>query len=69
MRPEECVMYCKRVMILQQSDKRFACRGRELCGMVKLVNNSASDTLVTVFVANADNGGFGEWWLLSLIHI
>lgn len=57
-------MYCKRVMILQQSDKRFACRGRELCGMVKLVNNSASDTLVTVFVANADNGGFGEWWLL-----
>lgn len=57
-------MYCKRVMILQQSDKRFACRGRELCGMVKLVNNSASDTVVTVFVANADNGGFGEWWLL-----
>lgn len=56
-------MYCKRVLILQQSDKRFA-RSGELCGMVKLVNNSAEQTTVTVFVANADDGGFGEWWLL-----
>ena len=57
-------MYCKRVMILQQTDKRFAERNRELCGMVKLVNNSATETTVTVFVTNADNGGFGQWWLL-----
>ncbi len=57
-------MYCKRVMILQQTDKRFAERNRELCGMVKLVNNSATETVVTVFVTNADNGGFGQWWLL-----
>ncbi len=57
-------MYCKRVMILQQTDKRFAERNRELCGMVKLVNNSTTETTVTVFVTNADNGGFGQWWLL-----
>ena len=57
-------MYCKRVLILQQSDKRFSLRNRELCGLVKLVNNNEKDTVVTAFVANADVGGYGQWWLL-----
>ncbi len=57
-------MYCKRILILQQTDKRFALRGKELCGMVKLVNNSATDTDVNVFVTNADVAMFGEWWIV-----
>lgn len=57
-------MYCKRILILQQTDKRFAERGKELCGMVKLVNNNSSTTSVTVFVTNANVRAFGEWWLL-----
>lgn len=57
-------MYCKRVLILQQSDKRFAERNKELCGMVKFVNNSPDKTTVTAFVTNADTAAFGEWWLL-----
>lgn len=57
-------MYCKRVLILQQVDKRFAQRNRELCGMVKLVNNTEDETVVTVFVANAATNVFGQWWLL-----
>lgn len=57
-------MYCKRILILQQTDKRFAERGKELCGMVKLVNNNPATTNVTVFVTNADVRSFGEWWLL-----
>lgn len=57
-------MYCKRILILQQTDKRFAARNKELCGMVKLVNNSPVDTAVTVFVTNADVSVFGEWWLI-----
>lgn len=57
-------MYCKRILILQQTDKRFAERGKELCGMVKLINGDKSVTNVTVFVTNADLRSFGEWWLL-----
>lgn len=57
-------MYCKRILILQQTDKRFAERGKELCGMVKLVNNNTASTTVTVFVTNADVRALGEWWLL-----
>lgn len=57
-------MYCKRILILQQSDKRFAERNKELCGMVKLINNSQEQTDVTVFVTNADTYALGEWWLL-----
>lgn len=57
-------MYCKRILILQQSDKRFAERGKELCGMVKLINGDKAVTSVTVFVTNADMRSFGEWWLL-----
>ncbi len=57
-------MYCKRILILQQTDKRFAARNKELCGMVKFVNNSQNVTDVTVFVTNADVSAFGEWWLL-----
>lgn len=57
-------MYCKRILILQQTDKRFAERGKELCGMVKLVNNVSDETAATVFVTNADVRSFGEWWLL-----
>ena len=56
-------MYCKRVLILQQSNKRFAERNKELCGLVKLVNNSKDTTDVTVFVTNADLVSFGEWWV------
>ena len=56
-------MYCKRVLILQQSSKRFAERNKELCGLVKLVNNSKDTTDVTVFVTNADVLSFGEWWI------
>ena len=56
-------MYCKRVLILQQSNKRFAERNKELCGLVKLVNNSKDTTDVTVFVTNADLMSFGEWWV------
>ena len=55
-------MYCKRILILQQSDPRFAARGKELCGMVKLVNNAQTD--VTVFVTNVQMETFGEWWIL-----
>lgn len=55
-------MYCKRILILQQTDSRFAERGKELCGMVKLVNNTQTD--VTVFVTNANVQTFGEWWIL-----
>lgn len=57
-------MYCKRILILQQTDKRFAERGKELCGMVKLINGEKATTSVTVFVTNADARAFGEWWLL-----
>ncbi len=56
-------MYCKRILILQQTNARFAERGKELCGLVKLVNNG-NDTSVTVFVTNADVRMLGEWWLL-----
>lgn len=56
-------MYCKRVLILQQTNSRFAQFGKQLCGMVKLVN-SANQTSVTVFVTNADVKSQGEWWLL-----
>ena len=56
-------MYCKRVLILQQTNKRFAERNKELCGLIKLVNNSRDTTDVTVFVTNADVAGFGEWWI------
>ena len=56
-------MYCKRVLILQQTNKRFAERNKELCGLVKLVNNSKDTTDVTVFVTNADLASFGEWWI------
>ena len=55
-------MYCKRILILQQTDPRFAERGKELCGMVKLVNEG--QTFVTVFVTNARSDTFGEWWVL-----
>ena len=55
-------MYCKRILILQQTDPRFAERDKELCGMVKVVNET--DTNVTVFVTNARVDTFGEWWLL-----
>ena len=57
-------MYCKRILILQQSNPRFAQRNKELCGLVKLINNGNADTTVTVFVTNADIQGFGEWWVL-----
>lgn len=56
-------MYCKRVLILQQTNSRFAQFGKQLCGMVKLVNSS-NQTAVTVFVTNADVKSQGEWWLL-----
>lgn len=55
-------MYCKRILILQQTDSRFAERGKELCGMVKFVNSTQTD--VTVFVTNANTQTFGEWWIL-----
>ncbi len=56
-------MYCKRILILQQSNPRFAMRNKELCGLVKLVNNGGG-TDATVFVTNADVKMLGEWWLL-----
>lgn len=55
-------MFCKRILIFQQTDPRFAERGKELCGMVKFVNDGA--TKVTVFVTNANVSTFGEWWVL-----
>ena len=57
-------MYCKRILILQQSNPRFAERNRELCGLVKLVNNTNDTTDVTVFVTNADVKMLGEWWVV-----
>lgn len=57
-------MYCKRILILQQSNARFAERHKELCGLVKLVNNGKRATDVTVFVTNADVAMLGEWWLV-----
>ena len=56
-------MYSKRVLILQQSNRRFAERNKELCGLIKLVNNSKDTTDVTVLVTNADVESFGEWWV------
>ncbi len=55
-------MYCKRILIFQQTDARFAERGKELCGMVKFVNNG--ETKITVFVTNANISTFGEWWVV-----
>lgn len=55
-------MYCKRILIFQQSDERFAERGKELCGLVKFVNDG--ETKVTVFVTNANVSTFGEWWVV-----
>lgn len=57
-------MYCKRILILQQSNSRFAERGKELCGLVKLVNDGKNETCATVFVTNADVRMLGEWWIL-----
>lgn len=57
-------MYCKRILILQQSNARFAERNKELCGLVKLVNNGKDTTDVTVFVTNADVRMLGEWWIV-----
>lgn len=57
-------MYCKRILILQQTNARFAERNKELCGMVKLVNNGRDVTDVTVFVTNADVAMLGEWWVV-----
>lgn len=56
-------MFCKRILILQQTDKRFSEKSKELCGMIKLVN-TASKTSVTVFVTNANVTTFGQWWVL-----
>ncbi len=56
-------MYCKRILILQQTDGRFAQYKKDLCGMVKLAN-VGKQTTVTVFVANVDTATKGEWWLL-----
>ncbi|MCH5157263.1 MAG: hypothetical protein J1G02_05245 [Clostridiales bacterium] len=57
-------MYCKRILILQQSNSRFAERNKELCGLVKLINNGNDVTTVTVFVTNADVHSLGQWWVL-----
>ncbi|MBQ2711015.1 MAG: hypothetical protein IJF66_03620 [Clostridia bacterium] len=57
-------MYCKRILIIQQSNPRFAERNRELCGMVKLINNASATTEATIFVTNADIQAIGEWWIL-----
>ena len=57
-------MYCKRILILQQSNSRFAERNKELCGLVKFINNGNTETSVTVFVTNADTHMLGEWWVL-----
>ena len=56
-------MYSKRVLILSQTNKRFAQKNKDLCGMVKLVNG-VSQTEVSMFVTNAETAIFGEWWLL-----
>ena len=60
-------MYCKRILILQQTNQRFAERNKELCGLVKVINNGRADSSVTVFVTNADCQSFGEWWLLLAV--
>ena len=56
-------MYCKRVLILQQTNATFAQSGKQLCGMVKLTN-SANKTGVTLFVTNVNKHKAGSWWLL-----
>ena len=56
-------MYCKRVLILQQTNANFTQSGKQLCGMVKLTN-SANQTDVTLFVTNVDKSKAGSWWLL-----
>lgn len=56
-------MLRKRVLILQQSNSRFAAKGKELCGMVKLLADGEHIDL-SVFVTNADVNAPGEWWLL-----
>lgn len=56
-------MLSKRILILQQTNARFAQRHKRLCGMVKLVNDD-EQTVATIFVANADTVALGEWWLL-----
>lgn len=57
-------MYCKRILILQQTNPRFAERNKELCGLVKAINNGTQTTDITVFVTNADMQMLGEWWVL-----
>ena len=56
-------MYCKRVLILQQTNATFAQSGKQLCGMVKLTN-SANQTSVKVFVTNFVPNPSVEWWIL-----
>ncbi len=58
-------MYSKRIVILRQTDSRFAVKGREICGVVKL--ESDARTQATVSVSNVDVSVFGEWWLLLAI--
>ena len=55
-------MYCKRVLILQQTRDIFTAPNKQLCGMVKLVN-SADKTRVTVFVTNVASSCQAEWWI------
>lgn len=55
-------MFSKRILILQQDDARFAAKNKEVCGMVKAVNTK--ETTVTVFITNANDVTFGEWWLV-----
>ncbi len=58
-----CNMYCKRVLILQQTKDIFTESGKQLCGMVKLVN-CADKTNVTVFVTNVASSCQAEWWIM-----
>ena len=58
-------MYSKRIVILRQTDSRFAVKGREICGVVKLERDVR--TQATVSVSNVDVSVFGEWWLLLAI--
>lgn len=57
-------MYAKKILIFNNADSRFAISGKQLCGMVKLINNGQPYTEGSLVVTNADEKTFGEWWLL-----
>lgn len=57
-------MYIKKILIFNNANNRYATQGKQLCGMVKLINNGRSGINGSLVITNADKNYNGEWWLL-----